>query len=443
MSSVSNAGAAPLDRDRFPVPAEALAVVSRSRVRPAQAGGRAGVQFDLFEHVAGAYAQPASGRLSNRELYRMAAGRAGVDANALEETQRIGRAEVLRSPLKRQLRWHQQTLRQLGLIARVPGERGIWELTAAGRHRLRKVRDGAAVLAFSTDLGIAIWSSCTATFERIAEPICCVITSPPYPLATPRAYGGPSRDTYIDFITRSLEPLVRNLVPGGNVALNVGDVYESGSPAKSTYIEELILALRERLGLQLMNKIVWASNKPPGPVKWASMSRQQLNEGYEYVLWFCSDPVRCLADNRRVLEPHSANHKRLMEGGGERRNSIAGDGAHRIRRGSYGRETAGRIPRTVWPIANHCASQREYKARAKDLGLAVHGAAMPLALARKLVLFLADVGHLTVDPFAGSFTVPLACELEGRPWIATDDVYDYVRGGATRFEACAGYSLSL
>ena len=55
----------------------------------------------------------------------------------------------------------------------------------------------------------------------------------------------------------------------------------------------------------------------------------------------------------------------------------------------------------------------------------------------------ADVGQLVVDPFAGSMTTPLACELEDRPWVATEMVYDYVRGGAERFTEFPGYSCSL
>ena len=36
--------------------------------------------LDLFEHVAGAYMQTHKGILSNEELYRIAAGRAGLPA---------------------------------------------------------------------------------------------------------------------------------------------------------------------------------------------------------------------------------------------------------------------------------------------------------------------------------------------------------------------------
>lgn len=259
----------------------------------------------------------------------------------------------------------------------------------------------------------------------------------------PRAYGNPSIDDYLDFICSTLEPIVKNLAPGGSVVLQVGDVFVPGSPAKSTYIEELTIALPRRLGLSFMNRITWESNKPPGPIQWASKQRMQLNEGAEYCLWFSNDPIRCGADNRRVLEPHTDAHKKLMARGGEQRSSVNGDGAYRIRPGSYGQETTGRIPRTVWHIPNTCHSQRKYKATARSLGLMPHGATMPLELARKLVRFLTDVEQLVVDPFSGSQTTPLACEIEGRRWASTEMVYDYVRGGAERFTGFDGFELCL
>lgn len=400
-------------------------------------------QFSLFEDVAGAYNQPESGRLTNAELYRIAAGRAGVSREALEAKTPIGKAGAMRSVLKQELKWRQQTLRRMGIIERVDGERGVWELTEAGKSKLRKVKSDVAVLAFSTDLGLALWSNCTRAFEQWDEPIFGIISSPPFPLRQPRAYGGPTETQYTDFISHALEPLVRNLAPGGSVVLQLGDVFMPGSPAKSTYIEELVLELPRRLGLHFMNRITWSSNKPPGPIQWSSIRRTQLVDGAEYCLWFSNDPNNCFADNRRILEPHTETHKKLIARGGENRTSVNGDGAYRLKPGSYRNQTEGRIPRTVWNISNTCSSQRAYKARARELGLQPHGATMPLELARKLVRFLTEVGQLVAEPFAGSQTTPLACELEGRPWVSCDTVFDYVRGGAERFVDRPGFELHL
>lgn len=400
-------------------------------------------QIDLFEHVAAAYAQPASGQLDNRELYRMAVGRAGLPSTVLDSQTPVGQLGTKHNLVKRSLRWHQQSLKQLGVIEKVIGKRGVWQLTEYGRGQLGKIRSDIAVVGFSTDLGVALWSNCNRVFDNWDEPIFCAISSPPYPLAQPRAYGNPSNDDYIDFICQCIEPIVRNLVKGGNIVLSLGDVFERRSPAKSTYIEELIIAFRKKFNLSLMNRIVWESNKPPGPIEWASKKRMQLNEGYEYCLWFCNDPVNCIADNRRVLEPHSESHKKLIARGGEKRTSTNGDGAYKIYPGSYSAPTEGKIPRNVFHIANTCASQRQYKQRALELGLVPHGASMPLKLAQKLVKFLTEVGHLVVDPFGGSMTTALACEMEERAWVSTDIVFDYVRGGAERFVEFPGFELGI
>lgn len=401
-------------------------------------------QIDLFEHIAGAFAQTENGRLTNADLYRMAAGRAGISKAALEATSPIGKAGEMRSPVKQRIKWGCQDLKALGLVRRVDGERGVWELTEEGNNKLRKIRDDVSCLAYSTDLGIAIWSDAHRVFSRLrGEPIFLALTSPPYPLKVQRAYSAPTSEQHIGFICHHFEPVVRELAPGGSIVLNVGDVFEDHSPAKSTYIEELTLAMKKRFGLHLMNRIIWQSNKPPGPVQWASKKRVQLNEGYEFCLWFTNDPQKCHADNRRVLEPHTERHKAFVEKGGIQVARVNGDGAHRQVIGAYSRPTDGRIPRNIWQIGNRCDSQRAYKARAREIGLAAHGAAFPLELARKLIRFLTEVGQLVVDLFSGSNTTGLAAELEGRPWISTEIHYDYARGSGERFRDFPGFELVL
>lgn len=399
--------------------------------------------LDLFEHVAGAYAQTTEGRLSNDDLYRIASGRAGITPHELDLKRPIGKEAVPRSVAKRAIRWHQQTLRRLGFLERVEGERGVWALTKLGKSKLKTIRDDVAVVAYSTDLGIAVWGNSNHVLRRFDEPIFLAFTSLPYPLRSPRAYGNPSLQDYTDFVCTLLEPVVRNLAPGGNVALSLSnDIFEPGSPARSLY-EKLTIAIYERFGLHLMDRLVWESNKPPGPVQWASLRRIQLNVGYEPILWFCNDPLRCVADNRRVLEPHTEQHRKLIERGGEMRDAVYSDGAYRLRSGDYGRVTEGKIPRNVFHVGNRCTDQRLYKMKAMELGLKPHGAPMPLSLARKLVRFLSDVGQLVVDFCAGSNTVGRACELENRPWMAVENVYDYVRGSAERFTDSPGFQLNL
>src|SRR5690606_31945450 len=115
--------------------------------------------------------------------------------------------------------------------------------------------------------------------------------------------------------------------------------------------------------------------------------------------WFTNDPMNLRSDNRRVLLEHTQRHQALMAAGGEARSAVYGDGAHRIRPGSFGSVTEGRIPRNVIEAGHSCADTRRYRQDATRLGLPVHGAMMPLKVAEFLVRFLTAEGELVVDPF--------------------------------------------
>lgn len=401
-------------------------------------------QSDLFGYVAEAYAASPTGRLDNRQLYSVVSSMSGLDPVEMEKRVPIGRAGKAHSPVSRQVRWKQQDLKRLGLIVKVDGERGLWQLTDAGEKKLRRARPDVAMLAFSTDLGIAIWGSCGRVFPSLGLPITLCVTSPPYPIAKGRAYGKVSIADYVDFICRALEPIVASLVPGGSICLNISnDIFVPGSPARSTYLERMTIALEDRLGLSLMDRLVWWNpSKPPGPVQWASLSRVQLNQSYEPVLWLTNNPHQVRTDNRRVLEPHTERHLKLIARGGENREKSYADGAYRICRGSYGKPTDGRIPRNVLNYGHACPDHKQYRQDASRLGLPVHGAPMPLSLAKFLIKFMTEPGELVVDPFGGTLKTAKAAEDLGRPWVVTEWILDYVRGAAERFRHMPGFKPS-
>jgi len=402
-------------------------------------------QMDLFSSVLHAYSRDVDGTLENAALYARAARGAGVSDEDASRVQAIGKAGALRNTFARKVRWYQQTLKGAGILERVPGERGVWRLTKPAAAELSRIEPTVSVVGFSTELGVAILGSCDTVFASVDAPITLVVTSPPYPLATARKYGNPTEPEFVDWLCRTLEPVVKNLVPGGSICLNLSnDIFLPKSPARSMYGERLMLALHDKLGLWKMDTLIWENpQKPPGPIQYASLARTQLNVGYEPVYWLTNDPSKVKADNRRVLQAHTEHHLALIKAGGEQREDVFSDGAYRIRPGSFAKETAGRIPRNILRHAHRCASQSAYKRLARERGLPVHGAPMPLSLARFLVEFLSEPGDLVVEPFAGSFTTPLAAEQLGRRWLATDCMVEYVMGASLRFEDAAGFQRYL
>ena len=116
-------------------------------------------QLNLFQHVEEVYKATPDAALDNESLYKLVARRAGINDATLNHRMPIGTAGKLRSKAKRAIRWQQQQLKHLQVIERVPGERGVWRLTEKMRSGLHKARPGMTLLAFSTDLGMALWGT--------------------------------------------------------------------------------------------------------------------------------------------------------------------------------------------------------------------------------------------------------------------------------------------
>jgi len=402
-------------------------------------------QLDLFAPLVEAYVS-VDGAVANETVYDRLAQAQGKCRCDWERPAPVGKSGAMHSIERRKVRWFQQTLKGLGFIERVEGHRGQWRATdklRAASHKadLTPASPRMVMLGFHTALGVSLWASAGDVFSKLSEPIHLCLTSPPYPLARARAYGNPCQQDYVDWVCRLLEPIIKNLVPGGSIALNVSnDIFLPGMPARSLYREELLLALCQRFGLYKMDEIIWHNpTKAPGPVQWASLRRYQLNVAWEPVYWLTNDPMRVLADNRRVLVPHTGQQLKLMARGGEKAPRKSGDGANRIGKGAFSNVTAGAIPRNLLPIPHRCPSQLALRKHLAAQGLPMHGATFPLALASFFVKYLTEEGQLVVDPCDGWGTTSLAAELNGRRWLATERILEYVRGKQMRFQNAEGF----
>ena len=202
--------------------------------------------------------------VANDALYGQLSSSGALKTDDLLVGVPVGKAGQRHCLAKRKVRWMQQTLRQLGVIEKVPGTRGLWRSVAVGDKELAFAAPGRVLVAFSTKLGCALWADADSVFSRINEPIHLVLTSPPYPLAQARAYGNPSETEFVDFICGALEPMVKNLLPGGSVALNISnDIFLKGLPSRSMYVERTVIALHDRLGLYLQDRIIWHNPTKP------------------------------------------------------------------------------------------------------------------------------------------------------------------------------------
>lgn len=261
------------------------------------------LNMDLIEAI---YSE-SDRELTNDELYREVQSRLAISDDAFNTKEKFGTAGVAHNKIKHRIRWFQQTLKSMNVIERLSSGRSLWRHCRKNKSGLSEAREGARLVAFSTDLGVAIFGNSTMALPGNTEPVHLCLTSPPYPLRKQRDYAAAFKtdSDYIDFIVDAIRPIARQLVDGGSLVLNIGqDIFNPGQPSRSLYPERLLLSLCEKLDLYLMDRLPWVNmSKAPSPTYWACRKKIHLLAGHEMIFWLTNNPDAVRSCNQRVLQP--------------------------------------------------------------------------------------------------------------------------------------------
>lgn len=398
-------------------------------------------QISLFEHIANAYSH--YDEVDNNTLYSRVAVAANIPKEEMNLNEPIGNDGRKYSKIKREIRWYQQNLKQMGLLEKVNGKRGVWKLTQEGKAKieLHKINTDFQVLAYSTKLGVAIWGDARKVFEKSKEPIHLTLSSPPYPLQDPRAYGNVNEKEFVDWICYILEPIVKNLIEGGSIVLNISnDISLKGSPAKSLYKERLVIAFSDRFGLYKMDEIPWVNTSKIPSNAWATKKKVQMLPAWEPILWFTNNPAVVRADTTQVLKEHSKTHQEYIKNGGSKKEYLNGDGKYHIKKGAFGKETDGSLPKNVFIRGHKSSETMRYHTVCKELDIPAHAAMYPIELPEFFIKFLSRENDLVVDPFFGKGTTGKAAENLNRRWMGSDIMWEYLYGGGHMFDNSTKFS---
>jgi DNA modification methylase len=397
------------------------------------------MQLDLFSAINEAYS---NGLVDNQSVYDYAATKTKTDLSSMVGP--VGKNHQRVNTFKRKIRWYQQTLKQQGIIKKLGG--GQWQITNEGKFKLTRINMDRYMVAASTDLGAIVWGNSAHVFDKvITQDVSLCLTSPPY-LGIERSYGTYNDvDAYINFIVSVLTPIRKRMLPGANMAINLtNDSYIKQSfGARSLYLEKLTLRLAEELNLFLMDRLVWhVANKLPGPRQFISDRHTHLTTKYEPILWLCTDPSQCLADNHRVKTPYSAHMKKLIEQGGEKKHRAGLDNQHKINKGSFANDNGGTIAGNVISIGTTCSENNKLVRLARTTGIPLHSATFPVNLAKFLIKWLCPEEGLTVDPFGGWSTTGSAAESLGMPWLTCELHWEYIKASLSRFSLREGFYVN-
>jgi len=233
-----------------------------------------------------------------------------------------------------------------------------------------------------------------------------IFTSPPYADQRKTTYGGIAPTEYVEWFLPITSELLRVLKPTGTFVLNIKEKVVNGE--RSTYVIELILALRKQ-GWLWTEEFIWhKKNSYPG--KWPNRFR----DSWERLLQFNKDKnFNMYQDTVMVPVGDWANTrlKRLSETDKIRDNSKVGSGFGKNISNWKNRDKA--YPTNVLHLATECNNKN-------------HSAAFPESLPEWFIKLFTQEGDVVLDPFMGSGTTLVVAQRLRRNSIGIDVISDYV-----------------
>lgn len=373
-------------------------------------------------------AEKAGGQIRTQEAYDVVAEHIAISPEQRASRRAIGTRQT--NVFEHAVRWAQQKARLSGLMERIGPQH--WTLTGTGRKALRAARPGLVITIFTTDRGAALWGSCSDAAALINDgSVALIMTSPPYPLLSQKAYGNQAEKSYVDWLLAEIEKWPRILSKHGSLVLNLGDAWRPGAPHLSTYQERLLVRLEDDLGFRLCQRFAWHNpSKMPVPAEWVTVRKVRVKPSIEQIFWL-SQADHPYADNRQVLEPYSASMIRRIQQGGETTRTTRPSG-YELRPGAFASDNGGAIPGNLI-IASNTASRGAYQDGCRLEDLPIHPARFPEAIPEFFIKMLTRNNDLVFDPFGGSSTTGAVAEKLGRNWITSDQALDYVLGARHRF----------
>ena len=232
-----------------------------------------------------------------------------------------------------------------------------------------------------------------------------IVTSPPYADQRKSTYGGVTTDQYVEWFLPISAQLLRVLKPTGTFILNIKEKVVNGE--RSTYVMELILAMRKQ-GWLWTEEFIWhKKNSYPG--KWPNRFR----DAWERLLQF-NKTKKFAMYQEEVMVPMGdwakTRLKNLSETDKLRDNSKVGSGFCKNISNWIGRDKA--YPTNVLHLATECNNKK-------------HSAAFPEELPQWFIKLFTQEGDTVLDPFAGSGTTLFVAERMGRNAIGVELMDEY------------------
>ena len=232
-----------------------------------------------------------------------------------------------------------------------------------------------------------------------------IVTSPPYADQRKSTYGGIHPDKYVEWFLPISKELLRVLKPKGTFVLNIKEKVVEGE--RSTYVMELILAMRKQ-GWLWTEEFIWhKKNSYPG--KWPNRFR----DSWERLLQFNKEKKFHMYQEA-VMVPmgdwSKSRLKNLSDTDKVRDPSKVGSGFGKNISNWLNRDKA--YPNNVLHLATECNNKN-------------HSAAFPEELPEWFIKLFTQENDVVLDPFMGSGTTIVVANRMGRSSIGIELLPEY------------------
>jgi site-specific DNA-methyltransferase (cytosine-N4-specific) len=282
---------------------------------------------------------------------------------------------------------------------------------------------------YYTDYGAAYLGDSLELMKKMPDAsINLIVTSPPYALVFKKEYGNVDAKDYVSWFMQFADQFYRILTEDGSLVIDIGGAWNKGSPTRSLYQFELLIALAKKFCLA--QEFYWYNPaKLPSPAEWVTVRRIRVKDSIETIWWMSKDKYP-KADNTKVLKPYSKDMQRLLVNGYRAKERPSG---HNITPG-FNKDYGGSIPPNLLTMGNN-DSTGKYLKLCKGNGIKPHPARYPKDLPEFFIKFLTDENDIVLDPFCGSNVTGIAAEENKRRWIGIETVKEYLDGSMYRFDS--------
>lgn len=284
---------------------------------------------------------------------------------------------------------------------------------------------------YSTVSGKAYLGNSLDVMRSLAdESVSLIVTSPPFPLTfqKKKPYEAVGVERYVDWFLEFGNQFRRVLKQDGSFVIDIGGVWNKGTPTRSLYQYHLLLGLCEKVGFHFAQDFYWYNpGALPAPAEWVNVRRIRVKCAVNLVWWLSKTPWP-KANNRHVLREYSPDMIRLLKRGYKVKNRPSGH----VITAKFRRDHGGAIPPNLLEFGNN-DSNGVYLKKCAELKLPVHPARFPRALPDFFIRLCTDPGDVVLDPFAGSNVTGEAAERLSRRWIAVELIPEYLEGSRSRF----------